>query len=154
VQHLDPDDLFTVTKQGFDFYHRVFGYRYPFGKYDQLFVPEFNAGAMGERRRRHLPRGLRLPLQGHRRGVRAAGRDGAARDGPHVVRRPRDHALVGRPVAQRVLRTYMSVLCQVEATEYTRGWTTFANTEKTWAYRRTSCRRPTRSPPTSPTSTR
>jgi aminopeptidase N len=44
VQHLDPDELFTVTKQGFDFYHRVFGYRYPFGKYDQLFVPEFNAG--------------------------------------------------------------------------------------------------------------
>ena len=46
VQHLDPEDLFTVTKQGFDFFHRVFGYRYPFGKYDQLFVPEFNAGAM------------------------------------------------------------------------------------------------------------
>ena len=58
----------------------------------------------GERRRRHVPRGLRLPLQGDRRGVRAARRDGAARDGPHVVRRPRDHALVGRPVAQRELR--------------------------------------------------
>ena len=58
----------------------------------------------GERRRGHLPGGLRLPQQGHRRGVRAARRDGAARDGAHVVRRPRDHALVGRPVAQRVLR--------------------------------------------------
>jgi aminopeptidase N len=46
VQHLDPEDLFTVTKQGFDFYHRVFGYRYPFGKYDQLFVPSSTPGAM------------------------------------------------------------------------------------------------------------
>ena len=35
-----------MTKQGFDFFHRVFDYPYPFDKYDQLFVPEFNAGAM------------------------------------------------------------------------------------------------------------
>ena len=43
---MDAERLFTETKQGFDFYHRTFGVRYPFGKYDQLFVPEFNAGAM------------------------------------------------------------------------------------------------------------
>ena len=41
-----PTKLFTVTKQGFDWYHANFGVRYPFDKYDQLFVPEFNAGAM------------------------------------------------------------------------------------------------------------
>ena len=35
-----------MTKQGFDFFHRVFDCPYPFDKYDQLFVPEFNAGAM------------------------------------------------------------------------------------------------------------
>src|SRR6201991_587191 len=44
--HMDAERLFTETRQGFDFYHRNFGVRYPFGKYDQLFVPEFNAGAM------------------------------------------------------------------------------------------------------------
>ena len=43
---MDAERLFTETKQGFDFYHRHFGIPYPFGKYDQLFVPEFNAGAM------------------------------------------------------------------------------------------------------------
>ena len=43
---MDAERLFTETKQGFDFYHRNFGVPYPFGKYDQLFVPEFNAGAM------------------------------------------------------------------------------------------------------------
>ena len=47
-EHLDreADDLFTVTRQAFDEFHRLFGYRYPFGEYHQAFVPEFNAGAM------------------------------------------------------------------------------------------------------------
>ena len=45
-EHLDPDEIFEVTKQGFDFFTAEFDYAYPFGKYDQLFVPEFNAGAM------------------------------------------------------------------------------------------------------------
>ncbi|GAB3417215.1 M1 family aminopeptidase [Flindersiella endophytica] len=49
AEHLDrhADELFTVTQQSFDYYHRIFGVRYPFGdKYDQAWVPEFNAGAM------------------------------------------------------------------------------------------------------------
>ena len=45
-QYLDPDELFELTRQGFDFFEAEFGYAYPFGKYDQLFVPEFNFGAM------------------------------------------------------------------------------------------------------------
>jgi aminopeptidase N len=40
------EDILTVTKQSFDEFHRLFGVRYAFGKYDQCFVPEFNAGAM------------------------------------------------------------------------------------------------------------
>jgi len=46
AQYLDEDDIFLVTRQGFDFFHAEFGYRYPLAKYDQVFVPEFNAGAM------------------------------------------------------------------------------------------------------------
>src|SRR5699024_6109064 len=46
AEHMDAERLFTETKQGFGFYHSRFGVPYPFGKYDQLFVPEFNAGAM------------------------------------------------------------------------------------------------------------
>ncbi|NYD41932.1 aminopeptidase N [Nocardioides panaciterrulae] len=42
----DADELFTMTRQCFDEYHRLFGIRYPFGDYHQAFVPEFNAGAM------------------------------------------------------------------------------------------------------------
>ena len=42
----EADDMFEVTAQCFDHYHRVFGTRYPFGEYHQAFVPDFNAGAM------------------------------------------------------------------------------------------------------------
>jgi aminopeptidase N len=45
-QYLDPDELFELTRQGLDFFEAEFGYPYPFDKYDQLFVPEFNFGAM------------------------------------------------------------------------------------------------------------
>ena len=48
ARHLDHDaeEIFTLTAQSFDEFHRLFGVRYPFGDYHQAFVPEFNAGAM------------------------------------------------------------------------------------------------------------
>ncbi|HSN06510.1 MAG TPA: aminopeptidase N [Candidatus Angelobacter sp.] len=46
AQYLDADEVLTVTKQGFEFFETAFATPYPFAKYDQLFVPEFNAGAM------------------------------------------------------------------------------------------------------------
>jgi aminopeptidase N len=46
AQYLDPEEIFELTRQGLDFFEQRFGYPYPFGKYDQLFVPEFSAGAM------------------------------------------------------------------------------------------------------------
>ncbi len=45
-QYLDADDILLVTRQGFDFFHDKFAMRYPLPKYDQVYVPEFNAGAM------------------------------------------------------------------------------------------------------------
>ncbi|CAA9323478.1 MAG: Membrane alanine aminopeptidase N [uncultured Frankineae bacterium] len=135
VQHLDPDDLFTVTKQGFDYYHRVFGYRYPFGKYDQLFVPEFNAGAMENA-------GAVTFLEDYV--FRSKVTDAAYERRAETVLHEMAHMWFGDLVTMRwwddlwlneSFATYMSVLCQVEATRYSRGWTTFASTEKTWAYR-------------------
>ncbi len=46
ARYLDADELFTLTRQGLDFFEEEFAYPYPFAKYDQLFVPEFNFGAM------------------------------------------------------------------------------------------------------------
>ena len=98
------DELFGITKACLDRYHELFGVRYPFGKYDQAFVPEFNAGAMENPglvtiRDEFVFRSAVTDAE--RRGARRGHR---ARDGPHVVRRSRHHAVVGRPVAQRVVR--------------------------------------------------
>ncbi|MCQ8207736.1 aminopeptidase N, partial [Cutibacterium acnes subsp. acnes] len=46
AEYVDHEEIFKITKQGLAFYHRTFGYPYPWGKYDQIFVPEYNLGAM------------------------------------------------------------------------------------------------------------
>ncbi|NCU93284.1 MAG: aminopeptidase N, partial [Burkholderiaceae bacterium] len=46
AKHLDASEIFHITKQGFEYFEREFGLAYPFEKYDQLAVAEFNAGAM------------------------------------------------------------------------------------------------------------
>ena len=46
MQFVDSDYIFDITRKGFAYFEEKFGYPYPFEKYDQLFVPEFNAGAM------------------------------------------------------------------------------------------------------------
>ena len=43
---LDAHNVVEVTRQGFEYFEKTFDRAYPFTKYDQLFVPEFNAGAM------------------------------------------------------------------------------------------------------------
>src|SRR5262245_60185255 len=45
-QSLDSKELFLLTKQGLQFYKQFFDFAYPFAKYDQIFCPEFNQGAM------------------------------------------------------------------------------------------------------------
>lgn len=88
AEHLDADaeEIFTVTRQCLDRFHQLFTERYPFGKYDQAFVPEFNSRRDGKPGHRHLPRRLRVPLGSHRQPARAAGHHHRARDGAHVVR--------------------------------------------------------------------
>jgi aminopeptidase N len=46
TEFVDASYIFDITRKGFEFYEEKFDYAYPFDKYDQLFVPEFNAGAM------------------------------------------------------------------------------------------------------------
>ena len=135
VEHLDADELFTVTKQGFDWYHANFGTRYAFGKYDQLFVPEFNAGAMENAgavtfREDYLFRSKVTDARYERRAETILHEMAHMWFGDLVTMRWWDDLWLNESFA-----TYASVLAQTGATKWTHTWTTFANVEKTWAYR-------------------
>ncbi len=135
AEHMDAERLFTETKQGFEFYHCNFGVPYAFGKYDQLFVPEFNAGAMENA-------GAVTFLEDYvfRSKVTRASYERRAETLLHEMA----HMWFGDLVTMRwwddlwlneSFATFASVLCQADATEYDQAWTTFANVEKSWAYR-------------------
>jgi aminopeptidase N len=135
AEFMDAERLFTQTKQGFGFYHKNFGVPYAFGKYDQLFVPEFNAGAMENA-------GAVTFLEDYvfRSKVTRASYERRAETVLHEMA----HMWFGDLVTMQwwddlwlneSFATFASVLCQAEATEFTTAWTTFANSEKSWAYR-------------------
>ena len=131
---LDPEVLFTQTKQGFDFYHRIFGIRYPFGKYDQLFVPEFNAGAMENAgavtfREEYVFRSKVTRYAYERRCETILHEMAHMWFGDLVTMRWWDDLWLNESFA-----TWASVVAQAEATEFDNAWTTFANVEKSWAY--------------------
>ncbi|WP_067721617.1 aminopeptidase N [Nocardia yamanashiensis] len=135
AEFMDAERLFTETKQGFGFYHTNFGVPYAFGKYDQLFVPEFNAGAMENA-------GAVTFLEDYvfRSKVTRASYERRCETVLHEMA----HMWFGDLVTMKwwddlwlneSFATFASVLCQVGATEYENAWTTFANVEKSWAYR-------------------
>ncbi|MBM7230552.1 aminopeptidase N [Dietzia sp. HMSC21D01] len=135
AEYLDADRLFAETKEGFGFYHREFGLPYAFGKYDQIFVPEFNAGAMENA-------GAVTFLEDYVFRSRVTGYRYERRN--ETILHEMAHMWFGDLVTMRwwddlwlneSFATFASVLAQVDATQYTEAWTTFANVEKSWAYR-------------------
>ena len=44
--HLDAAEILDITRRGLSFFENAFDFPYPWGKYDQIFVPEYNLGAM------------------------------------------------------------------------------------------------------------
>ncbi len=135
AEHMDAGRLFTETKQGFSFYHRAFGVRYPFDKYDQCFVPEFNAGAMENAGcvtflEDYVFRSRVTRYLYERRCETVLHEMAHMWFGDLVTMQWWDGLWLNESFA-----TWASVLCQAGATEYTGAWTTFATVEKAWAYR-------------------
>jgi aminopeptidase N len=135
AEYMDAERLFTETKQGFGFYHRNFGIPYAFGKYDQLFVPEFNAGAMENAGavtflEDYVFRSKVTRYSYERRAETVLHEMAHMWFGDLVTMQWWDDLWLNESFA-----TFASVLCQAEATEYKQAWTTFANVEKSWAYR-------------------
>src|SRR5688572_16993947 len=46
AQYVNAQEWFLFTQQSFEFFNQYFEQPYPFVKYDQLVVPDFNSGAM------------------------------------------------------------------------------------------------------------
>jgi aminopeptidase N len=133
--YFDADDVFLITKQGLDFFHDHFDYPYPFGKYDQAFVPEYNLGAMENPglvtfREEYIFRGK----------VTRASYEGRANTILHEMA----HMWFGDLVTmewwddlwlKESFADFMGTFANVGATRFKDAWITFANRRKAWAYR-------------------
>ncbi|MFG2191654.1 aminopeptidase N [Streptomyces sp. NPDC048639] len=137
AEHLDSDAIFEVTRQGFDWFEEKFDYPYPFAKYDQLFVPEFNAGAM-ENAGAVTIRDQYV--------FRSKVTDAAYETRGETVLHELAHMWFGDLVTMEwwndlwlneSFATYTSIACMAHApgSRWPHAWTTFANSMKTWAYR-------------------
>ncbi|MGW5473618.1 aminopeptidase N [Streptomyces chartreusis] len=137
AEFLDSDAIFEVTRQGFEWFQEKFDYAYPFKKYDQLFVPEFNAGAM-ENAGAVTIRDQYV--------FRSKVTDAAYLGRAETILHELAHMWFGDLVTMEwwndlwlneSFATYTSIACQAHApgTRWPQAWTTFANQMKTWAYR-------------------
>jgi aminopeptidase N len=135
AKYLDSDEIFELTRQGLDYFHASFGVRYPFGKYDQLFVPEYKSGAMENV-------GCVTFLEDYifRSRVTEARREARAQTILHEMA----HMWFGDLVTMRwwddlwlneSFASWAEMVSSTEATRFTDGWTGFALSYKAWAYR-------------------
>ncbi|WP_305093116.1 aminopeptidase N [Prescottella sp. R16] len=134
AEHLDAETIFTVTKQGLDFFAEHFDYPYPWGKYDQVFVPEYNLGAMEN------PGCVTFTEAYVFRGAATAAQYEAR---ANTILHEMAHMWFGDLVTmvwwddlwlKESFADYMGALASAEATEWTDAWVAFANRRKAWAY--------------------
>ncbi|MDJ0107795.1 aminopeptidase N, partial [Rhodococcus erythropolis] len=132
--HLDADNVFDITRQGLDFYAEHFDYPYPFGKYDQIFVPEYNLGAMENPglvtfTEAYVFRGTATDEQHQRRA--------------NTILHEMAHMWFGDLVTmvwwddlwlKESFADFMGSLVSAEATRFTDAWVAFAINRKAWAY--------------------
>lgn len=135
AEHLDADYVFEKTKQGFAFFEEQFQYPYPFEKYDQLFVPEFNAGAMENAgavtfTETYVFRSKVTDAIRERRVVTILHELAHMWFGDLVTMKWWNDLWLNESFAE-----WASTLATAEATEWTEAWTTFQAMEKSWAYR-------------------
>ncbi|NYJ00457.1 aminopeptidase N [Nocardioides thalensis] len=131
----EREELVSLTRQSFEFFEREFGFPYPFGKYDQLYVPEYNMAGMENAgtvtiRDEYLPRS-RQPRSFYE--FRCS-----------VITHEMAHMWFGDLVTMKwwddlwLNESFAEWACywaQVEATPYKEAWTGFTNARKQTGYR-------------------
>ncbi|WP_022899672.1 aminopeptidase N [Humibacter albus] len=135
AEFMDADYIFDKTREGFAFYEERFDVPYPFAKYDQLFVPEFNAGAMENAgaitfTETYVFRSKVTDAIKERRVVTILHELAHMWFGDLVTMKWWNDLWLNESFAE-----YASTLATAEATEWHEAWTTFAAMEKSWAYR-------------------
>lgn len=133
--HMDADYVFETTRKGFAYFEEKFDYAYPFEKYDQLFVPEFNAGAMENAgavtfTETYVFRSKVTDAVKERRVVTILHELAHMWFGDLVTMKWWNDLWLNESFAE-----WASTIATAEATEWTEAWTTFNAMEKTWAYR-------------------
>ncbi|NUP58494.1 MAG: aminopeptidase N, partial [Pseudarthrobacter sp.] len=130
----DTGELFRLTKNGLDFFNRLFDFPYPWGKYDQAFVPEYNLGAMENP-------GLVTFTESYVFTSRATDAQYQAR--ANTLMHEMAHMWFGDLVTMRwwddlwlkeSFADYMGTLGVDRATDWETAWVNFANKRKAWAY--------------------
>ncbi len=135
AKNLDADYIFEKTREGFAFFEEKFDFPYPFDKYDQIFVPEFNAGAMENAgcitfTEAYVFRSKVTDAMRERRVITILHELAHMWFGDLVTMRWWNDLWLNESFAE-----YAASLACAEATEWTEAWTTFAAMEKSWAYR-------------------
>ncbi len=135
ARYLEPDEMFEVTRAGMAFFGRAFGRPYPFSKYDQLFVPEFNWGAMENAgcvtfSESYLFRSKVTESERMARGATTLHELAHMWFGDLVTMRWWGDLWLNESFA-----TYVSYWALVEATRFTSAWVQFVNREVSWAIR-------------------
>jgi len=135
ARYLDAEEIMDLTRAGFDYFERVFDLPYPFEKYDQLFVPEFNAGAMENA-------GAVTFVESYI--FRSKVPDAHVERRASTIQHELAHMWFGDLVTMRwwndlwlneSFADYAATMCVAEATRWPGAWTTFSSMEKSWAYR-------------------
>ncbi len=133
-EHVEADEVLEVTRQGLDFFTDAFAFPYPWGKYDQIFVPEYNLGAMENPglvtfTEAYISRGAATDAQ---RAARA-----------NTILHEMAHMWFGDLVTMRwwddlwlkeSFADYMGAHTSAASTRFTDAWVTFALRRKAWAY--------------------